>query len=787
MRPSFGPGGLQGLPDPKLDLPSRAVKIPNVFAHSVPGSLDTSRWEPLAGHLQNVGIRAASFADHFGMNSVGEIAGRLHDIGKASREYQAYIRGSAGSRGPDHSTAGARVARERFCKHVGQIIAYAIAGHHAGLANGSGFDGKRSSLAVRLLQDYAVPAYNGWEDHAGVLPTPSSLRNPIPNSIGDGFHRAFLIRMIFSCLVDADFLETERFYAVAEGRPVPERGGSLEAEVLANRLEAFMFSKRHGSDLGRLRAEIRACALAKAAETPGLFTLTVPTGGGKTLTSLSFALDHARRHDLRRIVYVIPFTSIIEQTASVFREALGLTPESSLLLEHHSAFDWDRLAPNDEADREVEGRAGEAKLRRAAENWDAPIIVTTAVQFYESLFAARPSRCRKLHNLARSVIILDEVQTLPVHLLRPSMAVLQELSANYGASVVLCTATQPALRQQDSALPREVPGFDIPQYRELAPDPPSLYSRLRRVAVERLAEPVTDAQIAARFAAQPQMLCIVGSRAHALDLFEAIKNLDGACHLSTLMCAAHRSTVLAGIKHKLLEGKPVRLVSTSLVEAGVDIDFPEVWRAEAGLESIAQAAGRCNRENALGHLGRVVVFRHASQKPPAVLRPFHEAAARVADSFDDPLGLDSIRAYYRELYFQKGGERLDTPNILKGIRAGARSLDFAFEDIANAFRLIDDVMEPVLVSWDDRAADALRALEAADVPPRDALRTLQRYVVPVPPVARRALLDSGDAVTIQPESYGDRFVRLSTKHIYDDGIGLRIDRTQWRTSEQNIL
>lgn len=758
-----------------------------MYAHSLPDVTDTARWEPLAVHLAAVGSRARSFAENFQLGPLAEIAGRLHDIGKASHKYQDYIRSTAGSRGPDHSTAGARVARQRFGKDVGQIIAYAIAGHHAGLTNGSGYSSKRSSLAVRLSAQYAIPPFNGWEQHAGDLPKPCDLRKTVPNSIGVGFHRAFLVRMLFSCLVDADYLETERFYAEADGRAVPERGSPLDPDDLGDRLEAFMASKSKASPIGRLRADIRTHALGKAAEPPGLFTLTVPTGGGKTLTSLSFALKHARRHDLRRIVYVIPFTSIIEQTAAVFREALGISWDSGLLLEHHSAFDWDKKAPADEDDKESEGRAGAAKLRRAAENWDAPVVVTTAVQFYESLFAARPSRCRKLHNLARSVIILDEVQTLPVHLLRPSMAVLQELSANYGASIVLCTATQPALRQQDGALPREVPGFDIPQSRELAPDPPALYSRLRRVAVERVAVPVTDAEIAARFAEQPRMLCIVGSRAHARDLFEAIRHLDGAFHLSTLMCAAHRNAVLDAVRNRLIDRKPVRLVSTSLIEAGVDIDFPEVWRAEAGLESIAQAAGRCNRENALGRMGRMVVFRHATQKPPAALRPFHEAAVRVADRFDDPLGLDSIRTYYRELYFQKGAERLDKPQILNGIRAGARDLDFAFEDIADAFRLIDEMMEPVLIPWDERAVAALRALQSADVPPRDALRSLQRYTVPVPPATRRALMDAGVAEAMQPQRYGDRFVRLPTKDSYDCRVGLRIDHTEWRTSEQNIV
>lgn len=764
-----------------------------MFAHSVPETADTSRWEPLSHHLAAVGIRARTFAEVFGLGAVAEIAGRLHDIGKVSAEYQSYIAGEAGTRGPDHSTAGARVAFKHYGSELGRIIAYAVAGHHAGLANG-GMGRVRSALDTRLAADYSIPDFSGWEVHAGPLPSraelQAGLKVPAPNPIAEGFHRQFLIRMLFSCLVDADFLETERFYAQARGHPPPERGGALSHDH-AERLEAFISAKQARSHLDRLRSEIRLHALDKASEQPGLFSLTVPTGGGKTFTSLGFALEHARRHDLRRIIYVIPFTSIIEQTAAVFRDALQLGEESDQLLEHHSAFDWERLAPSDDGDVEEEGRSGAAKLRRAAENWDAPIVVTTAVQFYESLFAARPSRVRKLHNIARSVIILDEVQTLPVHLLRPCMAALQELSTNYGASVVLCTATQPALRQQDGALPNATAGFDLPETRELAPDPPSLYANLRRVKVERLPEVVTDAEIAKRFSKQTQMLCIVGSRAHARDLFELIRHLEGACHLSTLMCATHRSEVLATIKQKLKDDEPVRLVSTSLIEAGVDIDFPEVWRAEAGLESIAQAAGRCNREGKLKGFGRVVVFQPADAKPPRMLRPFREAAGRVSGQFDDPLGPDSIRAYYRELYFQKGAESLDRPTkgppILEGIRIGARRLDFAFEDVEDAFRLIDDVMEPVIIPFNDQACAALERLEATDVPPRDVLHRLQRFAVPVPPAARQALVDSGDAAVVNSDRYGDRFVKLREMDRYDAHTGLAIDLARWRTSESNVI
>ena len=256
---------------------------------------------------------------------------------------------------------------------------------------------------------------------------------------------------------------------------------------------------------------------------------------------------------------------------------------------------------------EGEGAGGLAKLRRDAENWDAPIIVTTAVQFFESLFAARTSRARKLHNLARSVIVLDEAQTLPIHLLRPCMAVLNELARNYGATIVLCTATQPALRRMDEALPRREgaapAGFAVGQDRELAPRPGQLYADLKRVDVQWLESPTDDAEIAERFAVQDSMLCIVNSRAHARELFEAIRHQSGARHLTTLMCARHRREVLSGVRADLTMKQPVRLVSTTLIEAGVDVDFPEVWRAVAGLDSVAQAAGRCNREGALVNVG----------------------------------------------------------------------------------------------------------------------------------------------------------------------------------------
>jgi CRISPR-associated endonuclease/helicase Cas3 len=759
--------------------------VSTIFAHSL-RDRPIEDWEPLSHHLAAVGDRAAEFAEAFGWKEAARVAGRLHDIGKCSAAFQAYIRRAREdderTRGPDHSTAGARAAAEAYGP-LGRMLAFAIAGHHSGLAD-------FGDLERRLRPEHAIEPYPGWQAHAGGLPPLATLRytRPFLKSADKGFEQAFLTRMLFSCLVDADFLETERFYAEAQVAPV-ERGGHLDLDTLRESLRAYMARLRAEADLtplNALRAEVLDTVVERAASSPGLFTLTVPTGGGKTLASLSFALEHAVRHGQRRVVYVIPFTSIIEQTAQVFREALNTRKD---VLEHHASFDWERAA---EARRDDgEGPDGLAKLRRAAENWDVPIVVTTAVQFFESLFAARTSRCRKLHNLAGSVIVLDEAQTLPIALLRPCMAALQELAANYNASIVLCTATQPALRQQDGFKN----GFPIDDTRELAPEPKSLYARLKRVKIEHLTGPVPDQTIAARFAEQPQMLCIVNSRAHARALFEAIRELPGAAHLTTLMCPRHRRIELAELRERLTRKEPVRLVSTSLIEAGVDIDFPEVWRAAAGLDSIAQAAGRCNREGRLV-LGRVVVFEPDEAQPPAALKAFWQAARPVLRGHDDPLTLDAVQHFFRELYWQKGDAAFDTarvdgrPGILPAIAERARDASFPFASIAAAFRMIDDIMEPVVVPWrtgaDDHDAETvLNRIAGMDRPLARDLRQLQQYTVPIPPRAREAWLAAGVLRPIHP-ALGDTLLRFDSLDYYDPQTGLRLD-PDFRSPEANII
>ncbi len=769
------------------------------YAHSRQGEPEAN-WEPLEHHLSAVGRRAEGFATWFGGGVLARAMGLLHDIGKSSAAYQAYIRrpADAGGKGPDHSTAGAQQACARYGPAYGRLLAFGIAGHHAGLMNGSGYEG--GTLSTRLARP--VENYAGWQDHVIGLPSAEELKQsfaaPRENGIDKGFSAPFLARMLFSSLVDADFLETEAFYA--NGQP-PQRGGCLQPAHLAT-LRAYLAGyRRNDSEVNRLRSRILDHANAKAGLAPGLFTLTVPTGGGKTLTSLSFAMEHAARHGLRRIVYVIPFTSIIEQTAAIFRDDVGL---GDAVLEHHASFDWDQRRPPGD-DEDGEGAGGLAKLRLDTENWDAPVVVTTAVQFFESLFAARTSQARKLHNLAHSVIVLDEAQSIPVHLLRPCMAAIEELARNYGASVILCTATQPALRVQDGALPlrgdKSLDGLDIPQERELAPDPADLYRRLRRVAVEWRKDPVGDEEIAARFAQAPHMLCVVNSRAHAQALFARLRaeEQEGAAHLTTLMCARHRRKVLARLRKDLQQQRPVRLVSTSLIEAGVDISFPEVWRAAAGLFSVAQAAGRCNRSGELGALGeafgKVVLFESADHATPRMIEAFYAPArAILRQGLADPLGLDAVRAYYEELYFRKGPAALDAARldggaypIVEKLRLAARGQAWPFADVAQAFRMIDDVMDPIIVRFDDEANKAVDLLHHASVPPAGVSRRLQQYVVPVPARVRAAMIALGAVQCIRPEDYGDRFAVLENHALYDEHTGLRLDDPTWRDAETNIL
>ncbi len=560
------------------------------YAHSTENR-DRRDWQSLANHLAAVAEGAEAFGEPIGIGKAAKLAGFLHDLGKYTPAFQARLAGSRER--VDHSTAGAAIARGLTSRSddavITELIAYAIAGHHAGLLDMASAD--YTCLAERLKTFNEDTLDASWR--AEITPSAQAL---IPafdfgDKVTTPFRLALVGRMIFSCLVDADFKDTEAFYSSVEGRSVDREWPSLQS-LLPYFLSAFdrhMADKRAeaaASDVNRLRADILAQVRARAGEPPGLFTLTVPTGGGKTLASLGFALDHAKAHGLRRIIYAIPFTSIIDQTAAIFRQVLG----ENVVLEHHSAIEDDRRPGRNAGDADS-SRSEKSKLKLAMEDWAAPVVVTTNVQLFESLFAARPSRCRKLHNIANSVIVLDEAQTLPPHVLVPTVKVIDELARNYGCSIVLCTATQPAFDERSVGVGHPL-ALKL-EGRELAPDPPRLARELKRVTL-RHAGTMSDEALVEELSREPQALMIVNSRGHALALYCAAKaaGLDGLVHLTTRQYAAHRREILARVRQDLKKRLPCRVIATSLVEAGVDLDFPRVWRVEAGLDQIAQAAGR---------------------------------------------------------------------------------------------------------------------------------------------------------------------------------------------------
>jgi CRISPR-associated endonuclease/helicase Cas3 len=742
------------------------------FAHST-ASQDQHDWELLRDHLHAVADGAAQHAGKFGAGPVAQIAGLLHDLGKYRHEFQRRLAGS--SEAVDHAAPGGVVAVDLYGPHIGKLLAFGIAGHHTGLADGTaGADISRTPLSERLnkVRSSAKSTLAAAIDDGLSIPTAPPAPNFRDRQGLAGFQFAFLGRMLFSCLVDADYVETERFYARVESRE-PERDGFPPLGALAAGLKQYlaeMVAAVPDTPVNRLRTEILAHVRNQANKALGIFTLTVPTGGGKTLAALSFALDHARRHGLDRVIFVIPFTSIVDQTASVYRAALA--PYSEAVLEHHSAFDESKLS----------NREGLDKLKLAMENWAAPVVVTTAVQFFESLFADRPARCRKLHNIANSVVVLDEAQTLPQHLLRPCVAVLDELARNYRTSVVLSTATQPAL--QETADPaRSFPG-GFQKVHELAPDPPSLFAALKRVRIEVARKPLADGDLIARISGVEQALCIVNSRAHARELYAASRHLPGARHLSTLMCAVHRRKALAAIRDDLKNDRPCRVVATSLVEAGVDLDFPLVLRAEGGLDSIAQAAGRCNREGRRSaETSLAIVFEAASHPPPKSMRALCDAGRAALRKFpEDPLGPEAIEFFFHELYWSAGESRLDGRGILSACLSHAKDFDFPYASIAADFLMIDDMMLPVIVPFDNQAREYLRALEFVETPGALA-RKLQPYVVPIPPNARKKLIAAAAAAAVREVEFGDQFIRLLNEDLYDEATGLGWNEPTFRRAE----
>ncbi|GGB54121.1 CRISPR-associated helicase/endonuclease Cas3 [Oceanisphaera marina] len=674
----------------------------------------------------------------------------------------------------DHSTWGAKKAIELY-PQIGLLLAYTIAGHHAGLANGKAQEKQKlTSLESRLLADLPQ-LHEIWQQELSLVDQLKLPAGFIAKKDRGLFQLSLLTRMIFSCLVDADFIDTDNFYRKVENKPLRDIYTYPSLVELNNRLDKLLNSFKADTQVKQLRRDILQHVQAQAEQSPGLFSLTVPTGGGKSLTSLSFALQHAIKHGMKRVIYVIPFTSIVEQNAAVFRGAFGELGEDAVL-EHHSAFEDD------------ESKALESKEKRqlAMQNWDAPIIVTTSVQFFESLFANRPSRCRKLHNIANSVVILDEVQTLPLNLLRPCVTLLDELALNYKTSLVLCTATQPALNKEQGFFD----GFE--NVRELAPNPIELYEKLRRVNVRHIGA-LTDEELAAEFEGNDQLLCIVNNRRHARSLYQAIAHLPGTFHLTTLMYAKHRSEVLAEIRQTLKSGKPCRVVSTSLIEAGVDVDFPLVLRAEAGLDSIAQAAGRCNREGIRDikkSETRVFATENEDWAPPPELKQFAQVFRSVARKHgEDLLSLEAVEDYFKQLYWQKGEQELDAKNLL-GLLKSSCPVSLPFEKIAQEFKFIESNMLPVIVPFipgtnrvQPEIEAALKDLEYAP----SAAKKLQTYLVQIPERAFKELKKNGALYAVGKERFGEQFMRLENPDLYSADYGLHWGNPVFIQAQSSVI
>lgn len=693
---------------------------------------DDGKMQTLEEHLLGTAKRSGEFAAAFGAQAWGRLLGYAHDLGKASDAFQKRLLGGAKV---DHATAGALECEKRNITLVGCCIA----GHHSGL----------SDYGSPRIDTAGTPTYVGRikKGRAGGIP-PYSCQGSlppageIPRFCEDRYALSLWLRMLYSCLVDGDYLDTEAF--MQDG--VVCRGGYDSLPVLLERLKSYIapwFPPRNA--LNTSRCEILRQCMESGACLPGLFTLTVPTGGGKTVASLAFALEHAIKNGLQRVIYVVPYTSIIEQNAAVFRSILG----ENNVVEHHSGVDWDG---EEETDRYNQFQ------RLASENWDGPVIVTTAVQFFESLYANRPSKCRKLHNIANSVIIFDEAQMIPAGHLLPCVGAIANLVANFRATAVLCTATQPVLSDLMASF---APGL---QARELCPSLPSRGEVFHRVTY-RDGGTLTHRELAERLEGCSQVLCIVNTRKAAQEVFALLPE-EGSFHLSTLMYPAHRKAVLREVADRLEKGQPCRVVSTSLVEAGVDIDFPCVFREMAGLDSVAQAAGRCNRNGKRPAAESVVTYFRGEEPIPLLQRAQVQAAWEALAEGGDPADPAVMERYFSGLR-KWIGKDTDQSNAVTHLRYGFQGRMLPFARVAEDFHLIDQATSVVYIPLGDGADLCQRLLlRTAD---RGTYRKAGQYGVSVYAAHFQALILAGDIHPLTQDS-----AVLENLELYREKTGLSL-------------
>ena len=697
-------------------------------------------------HQNGVGRLAESFAAEFCLGECARIMGLLHDKGKEQKEWQKYIQGVTGynkkylnvKRGPNHSYVGAIIAQKIY-PHIAPLIAQPILGHHRGLYDYCTYiEETKLDIPSDVAVDEAIPCQ---------FP---KLTNFETKDLRDLHH---IIRMLFSCLVDADSLDTEAFMNPEQAML---RGSHTSMQELLEKLENHLQTLKHDADdttVNRIRNYVQEQCVKESLGESGFYSLTVPTGGGKTLASVLWALRHAVNNNLHRVIIAIPYTSIIVQTARTLKRIFG----EKNVLEHHS-----NVHPNECEEEEVLER-----LQLATENWDYPIIVTTNVQLFESLFSNKRSECRKLHNIVNSVIILDEIQTLPMGFYKPIVHTLDTLHRIFGVSVLFTTASQPILNGRIECSDYRKSFDALQDIHEIIPADAKLYDKLRRVKLDFIAEAMNYDAIATQLTHYDKVLCIVNTRKDAKEIYDRLSK-EGIClHLSRMMCPAHIAATISTMKEVLKndETTPVRVIATQLIEAGVDIDFPVVFRQEAGLDSILQAAGRCNRE---GKYDLCTTFVFSLTKEHALPHGFimQSNNARLAmGTHHDWFSPEAMTNYFHQLH-----SRIDTFDKQQ-MESLLYKSNCEFEEAAKQFHLIDDNTIAVIVNWQNSMMLYRQLLMQG--PSYSLLRNLAQYSVNI----RKRDFDKLRDIRAIEEPYENIYV-ITNPEFYHQETGLTVDN-QW--------
>ena len=711
----------------------------NYYAHSVKGQPE-EYWEKLEDHLELVSKTAAKNAQKINYPYTGKLIGLFHDAGKYSDKFQEYIQGNLNEteKKPEHSTAGGNFIRNKFSEKdeengliISNTLNYPILGHHAGLAN---FNSDKSGLEIRLnkyaeetndaLQkiENKLHNYNNVDLNSLIDKAYEEIKNNFntygneESEIAFNFNIAVAVRTLFSCLVDADYLETEKFYNIDKAN---KRGtdGSIDPDtvdemilLLNNHISSLSSKSKQSDNVAKVRKNLLEDCNEAADLEKGLFSLTAPTGSGKTVSSLSFALRHAKKYKLKRIIYVVPYTSITEQIAGEFRNILG----TNRVLEHHSSASWKQ----DESDE---------TYRLAAENWDIEIIVTTNVQFLESMFASKSSKCRKLHNIIDSVIIMDEAQSLPVNQLNPTIKSLNAIVNILGSSIVLCSATMPSLKYRDKYFE-----IGLKNVREIVKNRQEMFDTLKRVDVKKLGE-LNNEEVANEISKDEQALSISNTRKSAKQLFNLVKtqkNNMPVYHLSSYMCPSHRRKTITEIKDKLSKSEKCTVISTQVIEAGVDIDFPVVFREKAGIDSMMQAQGRCNREGRLssGKFNIYDINKTDFLKIPKEIQDQIAYSKEVEnnDKFSsDVFSLEAIQKYFELLYSRKNW---DIKKILGDFNACYMS--FNYKEVSRKYKIIEQDTISIAVPY-GKGKDIIEEAKNKPEFSKYMLRKLQPYIINV--------------------------------------------------------